>query len=63
MKRKFFYKVVGHVVENGKHEYYRLGFTSSKTAWLRNSNGWKKEDLIFIKQEVQPTAKQQYLNA
>lgn len=63
MKSKYFYKVVGHVVEGGKDHYYSLGFTTSKKAWFLNSNGWSFNDLIFIKQKVQPTAKQQYLNA
>ncbi len=42
---KYYYKVIGTI--NG--ESYVLGYTSNKWAWLRNSNGWKKEWLKFIK--------------
>ena len=42
---KYYYKVVG--ILDGKK--YRLGFTSNKWAWIRNSNGWKISQLEFIK--------------
>jgi hypothetical protein len=40
--RNYYYKVIG---KGG----YLLGYTSNKWAWIRHSNGWKKEDLTFIK--------------
>jgi len=38
-----YYRVIGKV---GQSEYV-LGYTSNKWAWIRNSNGWKKEQLLF----------------
>ena len=46
MKR--LYKVLGIVKSGYKIEKYILGFTNSKSAWLRNPNGWKSKDLEFI---------------
>jgi hypothetical protein len=42
---KKYYKVIGHI----DNKSYVLGYTSNKWAWIRNSNGWKKNQLEFIK--------------
>ena len=43
-----YYKVIG--TKDGQQ--YKLGFTSNKWAWIRNANGWKKEELTFIRIET-----------
>jgi len=41
----YYYRVVG--TKDGVD--YLLGYTSNKWAWIRNANGWKKSELLFIK--------------
>jgi len=43
-KSKIYYKVLGDM----QGVLYVLGFTSSRSAWLKNPNGWRKDQLKFI---------------
>lgn len=50
-----FYEVLLEVsLPDGTKQRYKSGYTSSKTAYTKEMvlNGWKKENLIFIKKEV-----------
>lgn len=46
------YRVLGY--DRINNDYYELGYTANKSKCERHHkrNGWKKEDLIFLKRGV-----------
>jgi hypothetical protein len=61
---KYYYKVAGKTIEHGEMKFYLLGFCTSRADFTEQmrKNGWNENDLIFIREKVVPSFKQQFIN-